>query len=773
MRKEFISIFLCTLLLSFVFSAIGGNSNKNDDALILIRVNKDIYNFLVTNNFEIVGSKPGQSFDVIITIDRLKDLDDAEIDYEIIIPDVEEYDNLIRGSYHTLAQIEDMLNDIANNYPDITNLYSIGTTYEGRDIWCLEISDNPGVDEGEPGVFFMGLHHAREWPTVEICLNIANELTSNYDSDPEITDVVDNVRLWLVTCVNPDGYYYCHDLGNDWRKNRQPYPGGIGVDLNRNYGGSSNGNPWGSWGSTFQGATGHSPSDEVYCGPMPFSEYEIQAVRNILLNNEINALISWHTYSELVLWPWGYTPTHAPDYTYLSQIGQQIALLITSQSGSGTYTPQQACTLYPTTGDLIDWSYGYGQYVQGRPTFAYTIEACSTFHPSASYLDQICIENFDGALYLLQEVDNIRDTVIPRVIPPVIDELPIDTDGNYTISWQEKNPQANPQYFQLDELMGLNLHIDDVESGSNLWNLDGFTLSTARSHSISHSYKSRYSNDDVSSMTTVTPLLVTEGMKLSFWCWYNTENGYDYTFLEVSKDGRYFDVLDKYTGSSGNWIFKEYNLDNYNNESIFIRLRYETDGNTLQEGFYLDDISPIPEFTSINTLSNSINENYYDITGKTNGEYYYRVKGYNSQQNWGDFSTLKKVVVSIIPNQPPNTPNISGTENGKLNVEYNYNIITTDPDGNDLYYYVDWGDENNTGWLGPYLTGEEISVSHNWLEKGTYIIKVKAKDIYGEESDWSTLEVTMPRNRLLLNSLLKQLLNRFQEIFLILKFIRG
>lgn len=769
MRKKLISIFLCLLLLITIFGAVDGIGYRNDNKLILIRVNSNVYNFLISNNFEIVGSKPGKSFDVILPENKIHDLVIAKIDYEIIIPDLEKYDDSVRGSYHTLAQIESMLNNIASNYPDITDLYSIGTTYEGRDIWCLEISDNPGIDEGEPGVLFMGLHHAREWPTVEICLNIANQLTTNYGNDPEITEVVDNVRLWLVVCVNPDGYYYCHDLNNDWRKNRHPYPGGIGVDLNRNYGGSSNGDPWGFWGSAFQGATTHDPAEEVYCGPMPFSEFEIQAVKNILLNNEINALISWHTYSELVLWPWGYTPTQAPDGTYLSQIGQQIASRITSQSGSGSYTPQQACTLYPTTGDTIDFSYGYSKYVLGRTTFAYTIEACSTFHPSTSYLDQIVDENFDGALYLLQEADSIRETVIPRVIPPVIDDLPIDIDGDYTITWQEKNPNANPQYFQLDELTGLNLNIDDTESGSGLWNLEGFTISTSKSHSTSHSYKSGYSNDDVSSMITLTPLIVTEGMKISFWCWYNTEANYDYAFLEVSRDGRYFDVLDKYGGSSGNWVYKEYTLDDYINESIFIRFRYETDSNTLQEGFYVDDISPVPEFININTLSNTITENYYDITNKTNGDYYYRVKGYNSQQNWGDFSTIKKVTVTFMANQPPNIPNISGTVKGKPNIEYNYTIITTDPDGNNVYYYVDWGDENNTGWLGPYLSGEEISLKHKWLEKGTYAIKVKAKDTYDEESDWASLEVTLPKSRFVFNSILPRLLNHLQEILLILR----
>ncbi len=767
MRKKIASIFLITLMIAAVLPAIG--TDNSDSTLLLVRINSAQNNFDILREAEYVGGQTGEYIDVIIPEDMLSDIEDLNLQYSVLIWDLEEYENSVRGSYHTLAQIENMLQSIASNYPSITSLYSIGTTYEGRNIWCLEISDNPGVDEGEPGVFFMGLHHAREWPTVEICLKIADELTSNYGSDPTITDAVNNIRLWLVTCVNPDGYYYCHDQGHDWRKNRKPYSGGIGVDLNRNYGGSSNGDPWGSWGSVFEGGATHDPSQEVYCGPSPFSEFETQAIRNIFLNNDICASITWHTYSELVMWPWGYTSNYAPDRTYLMQVGQQIASRITQQDGSGTYTPQQSCALYPTTGDTDDWAYGYANYIQGRPTFAYTIEACSTFQPSTSYLDQICQENFDGALYLLQEAENIKGTVMPRVAPPVIDELPVDTDGDYTITWQEKNPDANPDYFQLDELTGLVLNTDDAESSSDLWSLNGFTLVTNRYHSSSHSYKSRYTNNDVSSMTTITPLPIVEGTKLSFWCWYNTEDDYDYAFVEVSKDGRYYEMLDSFSGSSSNWVFKEYSLDNYAGESVFIRFRYATDDYTLQEGFYVDDISPVPEFNNINTLSSSITNDFYDITDKTDGLYYYRVKGHNTHYTWGDFSTIKKVTVQLVQNTPPNTPDIDGPTSGKPGTAYIYTISTTDPDSNKVSYYVDWGDNTNSGWVGPYTSGEEIELTHTWAKKGTYTVKVKAKDIYDEESDWNLLEITVPRNKFIINSIFIRFLEKFTERFPLIK----
>ena len=232
-------------------------------------------------------------------------------------------------------------------------------------------------------------------------------------------------------------------------------------------------------------------------------------------------------------------------------------------------------------------------------------------------------------------------------MPPTLDELPNDPDGNYRVSWQEQNPSANPDYFQLDELNGLSIGTDDAESGSGLWTLDGFALSTSRYHSASSSFKSRQSNEDVSSMTTVYPIPIITGMKLSFWCWYTTENNFDDAFVEVSTDGRSYDILDIFTGSSGSWVYKEYDLSKYSNESLFIRFRYTTDQSTLQEGFYVDDITPVADVDTVTTLSSSITNHFYDITGKSNGTYYYRVKGHNSVRGWGDFSTLERIIVSL------------------------------------------------------------------------------------------------------------------------------
>jgi hypothetical protein len=364
--KKIISIIILVLMVTTSIGTVLVSSDKikkeDTNPSILIRIYSEERQPFLIKETEIISEKPGEWVDVIITKDELYKIKNLNLVYNVLISDLEKHDDLVRLDYHSFPDAEIYLQNIATNYPSITSLYSIGTSYEGRDIWCLEISDNPGVDEGEPGVFFMGLHHAREWPTLEICLYLCDNLTSNYGSMQEITDVVNNNRIWIVPCVNPDGYVWDHDLGHDWRKNRHYFPtwGTTGVDLNRNYPGTCNGNPWGSWGSIGGGSVSNNPSSSTFNGPMAFSELETQAVRDIFLNNDISASISWHTHGQLVLWPWGYSLSETtPDDTYMSNVGIEIASRITEQDGSGTYFPDQSAGLYPTTGDTTDWAYGY------------------------------------------------------------------------------------------------------------------------------------------------------------------------------------------------------------------------------------------------------------------------------------------------------------------------------------------------------------------------------------------------------------------------------
>jgi hypothetical protein len=116
-------------------------------------------------------------------------------------------------------------------------------------------------------------------------------------------------------------------------------------------------------------------------------------------------------------------------------------------------------------------------------------------------------------------------------------------------------------------------------------------------------------------------------------------------------------------------------------------------------------------------------------------------------------------------NQPPYKPvRQTGKINGKVGVEYIYTTHTTDPDEDQVYYWFDWGDGNSSGWVGPYASGAAGSANHTWSKKGTYQIKVKAKDSFDAESEWSDpLEVTMPRYKIVNRPILKLLQSFLQS----------
>jgi len=135
-------------------------------------------------------------------------------------------------------------------------------------------------------------------------------------------------------------------------------------------------------------------------------------------------------------------------------------------------------------------------------------------------------------------------------------------------------------------------------------------------------------------------------------------------------------------------------------------------------------------------------------------------------RKWYTFTTKSSL--------PPSPPTITGPAKGKVGVATEYNFTTIDPDGDQVYYYIDWGDHTNSSWIGPYVSGDEIAQSHTWSKKGTYTIKAKAKDIYGNESDWGTLSVKMPTSyNIPFQPFWERLFERFPHIFPILRHLLG
>ncbi len=188
-----------------------------------------------------------------------------------------------------------------------------------------------------------GTQHAREWLATMSTMCVADRLVHDYDRDPAVRDFVDHTELWVVPVVNPDGYQYTWSTDRYWRKNRR---GGYGVDLNRNFSVA-----WGGGGSS------GSKRAETYRGEYAFSEPETRALRDLVEREGIALHIDFHTYSQLVLFPWNHTSTPAPDRDRLAAIGDRMtsAIYATHQA---TYKLMQGVELFPAAGTMTDWMYG-------------------------------------------------------------------------------------------------------------------------------------------------------------------------------------------------------------------------------------------------------------------------------------------------------------------------------------------------------------------------------------------------------------------------------
>ncbi|WP_019818787.1 M14 family metallopeptidase [Saccharomonospora saliphila] len=253
--------------------------------------------------------------------------------------------------YHTYSELTDELQRTEADHGDIARLSSVGESYEGRSLHLIKISDNAARDEDEPEVLFTCNQHAREHLTTEMCLRIVQRFTDDYGSDPTVTELVDTREILVIPTVNPDGAEYDISGGSyhGWRKNRQ----GSGTDLNRNWG-----YQWGCCG----GSSGW-PYSDTYRGSSPFSAPETRAVADFVDSRvvdgtqQITAHLDFHSYSELVLWPYGYTYDDTAEGMTRAEadrfrdVGERMA-------ASNGYTPQQSSDLYITDGSVNDWMWG-------------------------------------------------------------------------------------------------------------------------------------------------------------------------------------------------------------------------------------------------------------------------------------------------------------------------------------------------------------------------------------------------------------------------------
>jgi carboxypeptidase T len=298
---------------------------------------------------------PDLPLDVVVRSPDLAQLRAARIHYRVLDRDIDataaaERLRLHRAratdsgdwfaEYKDFTAITKRLEELATIAPDRVQLESIGRSIEGRRLLALRIG---GTSADAKPMLIDGTLHAREWIAAMTTTCIADRLVRGYATDPAIRDFVDHTELWVVPVANPDGYQHSWSSNRYWRKNRR---GTHGVDLNRNFSVA-----WGGSGSSAR------ERSDIYRGTSPFSEPETRALRDLAARERFQLHIDFHSYGQLILYPWAYTSTPAPDRARLAAIGDRLASAIAATHGS-RYVLQSGSDLYAAAGTMSDWMYG-------------------------------------------------------------------------------------------------------------------------------------------------------------------------------------------------------------------------------------------------------------------------------------------------------------------------------------------------------------------------------------------------------------------------------
>ncbi|MEM3342359.1 MAG: M14 family zinc carboxypeptidase, partial [Thermoplasmata archaeon] len=293
--------------------------------------------------------------------------------------------------FHNYTTMESELFALQAAYPNIVKVYDIGNSVMGKNIYAVKVSDNVSVNEtGEMDILYTGGIHGNEKHGVEMCMYLLNYFAKNYGTNSTITKYVNDFEIWIIPMLNPDG----NELNTRGNYN--------GVDLNRNFPGSMNGDSAGAWPDPYASNPGSAP----------FSEPETQAFRDLNYAQHIEFSITFHTSGEEIYWPWGYDPNkHTPD-----NAGQQAAARDMAEKCG--YNARQSAEVYTTRGDTDDWLYGYSYYTLGyrtNNTWPFTWELHNTQSTSnPADIDPLCRKNLEAALTLCEIAYNRSRPQLPE-----------------------------------------------------------------------------------------------------------------------------------------------------------------------------------------------------------------------------------------------------------------------------------------------------------------------------------------------------------------------
>ena len=424
----------------------------------------------LNNNIHLDHVHLSDEGDLIFAISEseLDIIESLDIDYEILINNLESFyqsrltDNYTRefglgsmGGYYTFDEIVYNLDLVHQECPNIsTEKISIGQSFEGRDIWAIKFSDNPNNDESESEVLYTGLHHAREPMSYMNLFYYMYWLCDNYGIDEKATNIINNREIWFIPAINPDGLIYNQSIapngGGMQRKNMKQTCSSTptGVDLNRNYDYM--------WGLDNQGSSGDG-CNETYRGASSFSEPETQAVRDFVNQHDFPIALNYHSYSNLLIYPFGYSYDNdvpSEDLETFIEYGEDMVQYNGYALGTGTEL------LYPVNGEACDWMYGVHQI------FAYTPEIGSQsdgFWPATDRIVPLAEEN----LYPNQFVSIHAGAVLNANIST--SEGPYLQGESYPLYFKIENVGLSESQSTTDVVFNsseFNLGINDINIGS-------------------------------------------------------------------------------------------------------------------------------------------------------------------------------------------------------------------------------------------------------------------------------------------------------------------
>lgn len=632
-----------------------------------------------SENDVVIIQKSGIKYDVLIDdvseyYATQNDLPENRVEYSGTLPckpgPAKSFSHFHLGKYAGFFgydEVLEILDSMQLIYPNlITKRTPIDgtTTWQGRPVYWFRISNNPNTEQpNKPQVFYNALHHAREAGSLSQIIYYMWYLLDNYATDKEVKGLVDNLELYFVPLVNPDGYVANQKSnpngGGMQRKN------GHGVDLNRNY--DMN------WSYDNVGSSNSSGSDS-YRGPSAGSEPETKMIKKFCIDHKFKLAMSCHTFGGYLIHPWTYKAnSFTPDNKTIVAYGKYMAQKNKYKVG----TPNQTVG-YTANGSTGDWFYGE-QKLKDK-IFEYSPEAGSSFYPPKNQILAFCKEVWEinykmaklALKYVLAEdtqpyyVKNKTGyftyqykTLVPdtmahftiKIIPisPEIltignakkyDNTPNDVAVNDSISYI-LDPSikigtelkyvlniSNGQFTHSDTVIKMygNPTVVIAESGNDInnwisssWNLSS-TVFHSPSSSITDSPTGKYENNASTTISSKNGIDLSNASSalLTFWAKWEIEAGFDYTQILASADsgqtwtplcGKYSSLGSKnqdlnqpvYDGEI-DWVEEEINLQDYLGKKVWFRFALKTDGKNTFDGFYFDDF----KVSKLDATSNGI-----------------------------------------------------------------------------------------------------------------------------------------------------------------------